>query len=103
MKTLTLLLILAAIAPAQQTDYQLRELQYQLDDIRKSMQRAQSDRDAAHWQAQQQEKARSEKQDIEFVVSTLEKQFKAGEGLSNGQVEWVKAAGYFGKKKKKKK
>jgi hypothetical protein len=45
------------------------------------------------------ESRKAEDETIQQLVTSLENQFLGGKGLTNGEVEWVKAAGWFAKNK----
>jgi chromosome segregation ATPase len=101
MKTLLLLLASAAIASAQfstnTVEHQLSLLQNQLRQIQRDLKDAESDRAWAELQARQASQLQRDQGQVELVVSALEKKFTGGSGLDNFEVEWIKAAGFFGK------
>lgn len=79
------------------TRSQLNNLQYEIEQLQKALKKAEREQAASEWEAEQRQKARSEKEQIELFISSMEAKHRDGLGLTNDEVQWVKAAGYMGK------
>lgn len=76
---------------AEDLQLQLGMLQRQLDKQAEAMDELERQR----YEIEASKIRKSEDDAIHQMVSSLERQFIAGNGLNNDQVEWVKGAGWF--------